>query len=149
MRCNHDCFNCIYEDCINDDVYREKSLYKYRSEQSKANNRAYQKKRRDEAKAKGLCIVCCKKPATNGSKCYECFLRQKRYDKRKNTGERAFWKENGLCYYCGKPTLKGKKVCIDHYKILLKNIEICNKSNNEKPSNKRGFGRYTGWKDEN
>lgn len=130
--CNHDCLNCIYDDCINDSVYSEKSLYRNRSEQAKENQRKLQKRKRDESKAKGLCVICRSKKATHGVKCYECYIRQKRYDKAKYNGKRQYWKENGLCFYCGAKTLPGKKVCQKHYDSLLKNIVKCNASKNTK-----------------
>lgn len=130
--CNHDCLHCIYEDCINDSVYSEKGLYRNRSEQNKENQRKIQKRRRDEAKAKGLCTVCRSKKATHGVKCYECYIRQKRYDKAKYDGRRQYWIENGLCYYCGAKVLPGKKVCQEHYDTLLRNIAVCNASKNTK-----------------
>lgn len=139
-KCNHDCFNCIYDDCINDSVYSEKSLYRNRSEQNKENQRKIQKRRRAEAKEKGLCIVCMSKKATCGTKCHECYICQKRYDKAKYDGRRQYWKENGLCYQCGAEPLPGKKVCKKHYDILLKNIAVCNAS--EKTKNAQvNFGR--------
>lgn len=31
MKCNHDCFNCIYEDCINDTLLKtEREIQDYR-----------------------------------------------------------------------------------------------------------------------
>lgn len=141
IKCNHDCLNCIYEDCINDNIYRDSSLYKNRSEQAKANQRAYQKRARDEAKEKGLCIICRKEKATHGSKCKKCYLRQKRYDRKKNKGLREYWLENGLCYFCGAKCIEGKKVCEKHYKPLKQNIDICNQSEPTKKSQKR----FTQW----
>lgn len=138
--CNHDCLNCIYDDCINDSVYSEKSLYRNRSEQAKENQRKLQKKKRDEAKANGLCMVCRSKKATHGVKCYECFIRQKSHDRSKYDGQRQYWKENGLCYQCGAEPLPGKKVCKKHYDILLKNIAVCNASEKTKKS-QEDFGR--------
>lgn len=125
--CDRDCFNCKFDDCIADiRVYSEKSLYKNRSPQAQANQRALAKKKRDEAKANGLCMVCRKRKATHGSKCYECYLRQKKYDKAKYHGRREFWREKGLCYFCGNNCIEGKKVCEKHYKFLFSNITKIN-----------------------
>ena len=112
--------------------YSEKSLYRNRSEQNKENQRELQKRKRVEAKAKGLCPVCRSKKATHGVKCYECYIRQKRHDKAKYDGRRKHWKDNGLCVLCGAETLPGKKVCQKHYNSLLKNIAVCNASENTK-----------------
>ena len=146
VKCNHDCFNCIYDDCINDYVYPENQLYKYRTENWKNHQKAYQKKKRDEARAKGFCIVCRKRKATKGSKCLECYLRQKRFDRAKYDGKRELWRDNGLCYYCGKKPVDGKKVCRKHYDILLKNIKTCNDSENTKQSQKEFGEKYWGVK---
>ncbi len=136
VKCNHDCFNCIFPDCICDTFYSEKSLYKNRSEKAKAYQREYQKKKRQEAKEKGFCIICRQEIATRGTKCYECYIRQKRHDRAKCSGDREYWKENGLCYFCGQQPLVGKKVCEKHYKYLAKNIVLCNGSENTKKAQK-------------
>lgn len=135
--CDKDCFNCKYDDCINDSVYSEKSLYKNRSEEAKAADRARQKRRRDKAREAGLCIICQKKMAEYGSKCYECYIRQKRHDKKKCTGERERWRLDGLCYYCGQPVIKGRKVCEKHYEFLKENIKVCNESKKTKGAKER------------
>ena len=118
--CDMDCFNCKFPDCIKEDVYSEKGKYCNRSEEQKQKAREYAKKKRDEARAKGFCIVCRKVPATNGAKCHECYLRQKRHDKKKNTGKRQMRFELGLCYFCGAPPKKGFRVCEKHYSIYQK-----------------------------
>ena len=84
MGCDKDCLNCIKEYCT--DVYRESSRYCNRPEEQKQRQRDYQKRKREEAKANGLCIVCRKKPRLYGSKCYECYIRQKRHDRAKYDG---------------------------------------------------------------
>lgn len=136
--CDRDCFNCKCDDCIADiRVYSEKSLYKNRSPQAQANQRALAKKKRDEAKAQGLCMICRKKKATHGVKCYECYLRQKRYDRAKCDGRRQYWLEEGLCYFCGAPRMAGQKVCEKHYKILKDNIMKQNANPTEKMRKQR------------
>ena len=51
MKCNHDCFNCTYDDCINDrleysdfvddvELDRQKKLVKARSDRYRANHKA-------------------------------------------------------------------------------------------------------------
>lgn len=133
LKCNRDCFNCPYEDCVVEvKTYSEKSLYKNRSPEAQAYQRAYQKRKRDEARAKGMCIVCRQKEATHGAKCYECFLRQKRHDRAKRTGQRQEWIDNDLCYYCGQPRKPGQKVCEKHYKILCESVGRTNAVPSEK-----------------
>ncbi len=124
MGCNKDCLRCKKEYCTN--VYRESSRYCYRSEAQKQYQRNYQKRRREEAKANGLCIVCRKKPCRYGSKCYECYIRQKRHDRAKYDGSRERWKEVGKCYFCGNDVIPGKKVCARHYEVCVRNIKNCN-----------------------
>lgn len=135
MGCNKDCANCQKEYCT--DVYREGSRYCNRSEQAKQKQKAYQKQKRDEAREKGFCIICRKKPKVYGSKCYECYIRQKRYDQRKNTGARKFWQEQGKCYFCGGEVVPNKKVCSKHYIACSKNIEICNSHPNTLEAKRR------------
>ena len=144
--CNRDCFNCKFDDCIADiRVYSEKSLYKNRSPQAQANQRALAKKKRDEAKAQGICVICKKKKATRGVKCYECWLRQKRYDRAKYNGKRQYWIDENLCYFCGAPRMAGQKVCEKHYKILNDNIMKQNASPTEKmKKQRREF--YSAWR---
>lgn len=139
VKCNKDCFNCQYKDCINDDIYRVcKSPEAI--EHRKHYQRMHAKRKREEAKTKGVCIVCQKKKSSHGSKCYECYIRQKRYDRNKYNSEREIWRQKGLCYFCGKQPMEGKKTCEIHYNILLKNIKKCNESENTKKA-QADFGR--------
>ena len=139
--CNMDCFNCKFDDCIKNDVYSESSRYCNRSEEYKQYQREYQKKKRDEAREKGYCIVCLKRPATNGAKCLECYLRQKRYDKSKCDGRRQMWIEEGRCYFCGGEVKEGKKVCEKHYRVLFENT----KKVNDLPQTKEAQKIFTSW----
>lgn len=133
--CDKDCINCQKEYCT--DVYREGSRYCNRSESAKQYQKDYQKRKRDEAKAKGLCIVCRKRKATHGTKCLDCYVRQKRYDFAKYDGRRQRWKEEGKCYFCGAIPLPGKQVCPKHYDILCRNIEKANASEKTKETRRR------------
>ena len=126
--CDKDCINCQKEYCTN--VYRESSRYCNRSEEAKQYQREYQKKKRQEAKGKGLCIICRKKKANHGSKCLECYLRQKRHDRAKYDGKRQHWMENGLCYMCGEQVIKGKHLCQKHYQIAKNNAIYLNSHEN-------------------
>lgn len=136
MKCNKDCLNCTLEDCINDRVYPEKSRYKNRPEEQKEYQKRYTRIRYWEAKEKGLCTVCKKRKAKYGTKCYECYIRQKKYDKAKYDGIREKWKESGLCYFCGSEVLPGKQVCKKHYQKLCRNIKKCNEHENTKKARK-------------
>lgn len=131
MKCNHDCFNCPFPDCVNN--YVDTRRYSDRSEVYKAYDRARQKARREAAKAAGLCIICQKRPAAQGAKCLDCYLRQKRYDRAKWTRtDREEWKAAERCYFCGAERLPGQKVCRRHYRILTANITICQQANRER-----------------
>lgn len=146
IKCNRDCFNCIYDDCVVDfPTYSEKSLYKNRSFAAQEYQKLYAKKKRDEARAKGLCLICRKKKATHGSKCYECYLRQKRHDKAKYDGRREYWREEGLCYFCGDPCMEGQKTCEKHYQILKENIGKTNANPTEKMKKQRK--RFNVWRE--
>lgn len=133
--CDEDCDACPWEGCKK--VYRESSRYRFRSEEAKARQKELQKRKRNEAREKGYCIICRKRPATNGAKCYECYIRQKRYDQAKYDGRRMLWKANGLCYMCGKPTLPNKRLCLAHYDVARQNAERLNAHPNTAESRRR------------
>jgi len=53
MICNFDCFNCQYDDCINDCTERQKSLYLYNhSDKGKARAERYNKSDKGKARYK-------------------------------------------------------------------------------------------------
>lgn len=124
--CDMDCFNCKFDDCKNEQTYSERSRYKYRSEEYKQKDRELKKRKYYKAKEEGLCVVCQKKPQKHGTKCYECWIRQQRFDQKKNLGIREYRKNNNLCYFCGGEPLADKKVCEKHYKIYAENAKKCN-----------------------
>ncbi len=126
--CDMDCFNCKFDDCIKDDVYRETSRYCNLTEHCKRYENEYGKKRRAEAKQKNYCVRCLKRPATHGSQCYECYIRGKSYYQKHKPNTRILWREEGKCYFCGNEVIKGKKVCEKHYLILCNNAEKAHKS---------------------
>ncbi len=98
------------------------------------------KKRREEKKKTGICVYCSRQ-ATHGIYCYECFLKTRKSQRKlaenrlKQRHEKGLvrekWKENGLCYLCGYPTLPGLKVCEHHYDVLKKAGEKGHQSMNE------------------
>lgn len=134
MACDGRCLECKLPDCNEKRrVYSEKSRYKFRSEEARQHQKDLQKKRRAKAKENGLCIVCTKKKATHGTKCYECYIRQKRLDKKyHNQGKRDLWKEEGRCYFCGKPAVSGKGTCTLHLLKLRDNAKRLNTSTETK-----------------
>ena len=52
MKCNMDCFNCIFPDCVNDKVYPESNLYKNRPEEQKQYQKEYARKKDKKQKKK-------------------------------------------------------------------------------------------------
>lgn len=130
MQCKmSDCFKCPYDDCINDHV---RIFTPEQLKRKKEYMREHKKKRRDEARANGICTECFKKEATHGVLCYECWLRQRKYDRtrmEKHHGKKEFWRENGLCYLCGNPLMEGHKVCEKHYKMRMENFRKCREKN--------------------
>lgn len=91
-RCNRDCFNCPYEDCIL--VERERK--------PRSMDWYY------KAKAEGICVKCLKRKAEPGvTTCAEC---------RKNDSESAVKlyhsrARSGRCTNCGKPSVYGLAEC--------------------------------------
>ncbi len=99
------------------------------------------KKKRADAKAKGLCVVCQKKPANRGVHCYECWLRQKRNYRKRRSNKRELWKEEGKCYFCGRDPIEGKKVCEFHYPGLKAKADYMHSL----PQTKESQRRFTQW----
>ena len=119
MKCNKDCFNCPYPDCINDYVkindpeYQKRYYEEHRSQELE--RKIQQRKKR---KAKGLCTTCGKRPLTEGSKahCVECLIklreRSLKRNRRQNMTSKALFDGIDLCKKCGKdkPVI-GYKLC--------------------------------------
>lgn len=117
-KCDMDCINCKFEDCINDYVKK-----KYpKSEEYKKRQNEYQKKygkaKYEKAKEQGICVKCFKAKAEFGVLCYECKIKQRR--KQSGLSKRELYKINGLCCTCGRPRKEGFKVCERCYQICLK-----------------------------
>lgn len=123
--CDMDCFNCPYPDCINNSPsYSEKSLYKNRSEESKRQQREYNRQRSAMLKAAGLCTCCGQRPAWDGHReCMECYLRHSRRAKeryaergRQRQDAKAAKIAAGVCIRleCERPAVPGKRLCQEH-----------------------------------
>lgn len=53
MICNFDCFNCTYNDCVNDCTVRQETLYKYnQSDKGKVRAKKYEQSDKGKARAK-------------------------------------------------------------------------------------------------
>lgn len=125
--CDMDCFNCSYEDCINDHIRIRRPL----TEEEKESERQKRRDRYKIYKESGRCVDCGKPfDAKHGKQqnyrlwCYECAIKRKRIGRaRMNKGVREYRRENELCYYCGAERVEGHKVCEKHLKTLVKSVE--------------------------
>ena len=139
--CDMDCFNCKFDDCIKDDVYKETSRYCNTTEHCRKYNRDYHKKRREEAKQKNYCSRCFKRPATHGTYCYDCYLYSKRYYESHKSIKRQLWQDAGKCYVCGDKVKDGFKLCEKHYKTVCKNLDCPECKENIEKLKKRWYQR--------
>lgn len=131
--CDMDCFNCKFDDCINDYV---RPLHVIKTEKEREAGRQYRKERYARLKAEKICVDCGKNPAcTDSVRCYECRIKHIRYERtqyfEKHQNSRETFRETG-CYFCGEKRVKGKKVCQKHLKICRKNAENARNSKNFK-----------------
>lgn len=145
MKCNMKCFECIYDDCVNDYVKPE-----YKRPPDQMRKRAdYQKKLRAQRKEAGLCTRCGKREATRGILCIDCYTKDKRYKHERNyTGIVEFWKNNNLCTKCGAQRAPGHKLCERHLKIAQDGIAHARefiKNDKFKAENKVHFARRDAW----
>lgn len=69
-----------------------------------------QKDTNSKRKNSGMCVTCGKNNATQGVKCYDCYLSYKENLQRKKS-ERL---SSGLCAYCDEVRV-GVKLCLKHY----------------------------------
>lgn len=123
--CDKDCFNCKYDTCIND-TFSYYKPYSELSEEQKEYKRAYQRKLRDKARETGMCMTCYKRPATQGTRCYECYVKMRRYAEAVVAERHALdiigkRRDAGLCCQCGSPPTPGQKLCEKHYQIAIQN----------------------------
>lgn len=112
----------------------------YRDKQIKAITDR-RRERRKERLAKGLCSECGKYPHLLGvQRCAICTdkRKKKRHDYKPKT-TRKEWVENNLCFLCGKPNLKGYKVCQYHHDLYMVNNSHSAKNHKWKEDNKLVF----------
>ncbi len=127
---------------------REVEMTRERRRERCRENRAYYTSR-------GICGKCGKRPVEPGRlKCFECLqkdveahkrmMSRKTEEERKNIAEKkkeskrrltAFRQKNGLCTQCGRPTVQGKRLCIDH--LVKKRREKDKRYNNDIPREMR------------
>lgn len=109
MKCNKDCFNCVYPDCIYEEPLRQPL-----SEEQRQRHNQYQREIYCKRKKRGVCVKCGRNSTVAGTvHCDECRMKRRKYDRKyrlKKRGDenrtmplRDIWKESGLCYRCGSP----------------------------------------------
>ena len=81
----------------------------------------YQRQRRAELKAKGLCVACGATPPEKGTMCEECKAHKKagrNLNKAREYSARARKKRKalGICSLCPEPAVKGQVLCERHRK---------------------------------
>jgi len=110
------CVNCHHNpaepgktlclECLMDKRARDRE--RVRSRESLDLHKAYCARRREKARAAGLCIMCCKRSAAPGKSCCEHCLalsRERQRSKRAQAGlnQRSLMGKDGTCYFCGNP----------------------------------------------
>jgi predicted amidophosphoribosyltransferase len=113
------CANCLAADAER----HLQSYYGMTDKQRAAFNAAKlqaEQKRKELRRTAGICTRCGKFKANQGrTMCGICLAKHARYeqDRRIRAGRRTLEDRNvpGVCYFCGKPAIKGKKVCEDCY----------------------------------
>lgn len=119
--CDMDCFNCKYDDCINDNVTE---CYADLPFEEKEKIQKRNRTRYHELKERGICVKCGKLPAKEGiTLCESCAHKRSKREKRKRAenqqiSKRDLWREQRKCYFCGGECVQGKKVCTKHYEML-------------------------------
>ena len=124
------CPDCLYKS-NEASIKRNRQTYSIQKEKIKTKKKEKYRKRKEA----GLCVRCGKLVYKKYAMCYECLIKDRRkverYRKKKREESGIFYDdyrqyrlENGLCYFCGKPVVEGKKVCEVHYK---QNVEKINK----------------------
>ncbi len=141
--CDMDCFNCKYEDCINDYVPVPHKISKEQQEK-------YNKRGRDlyhQRIENGYCGRCGKPLYLPHSHCYcyECYIKmQRKYalSREKNAALKEYRRANGLCEFCDEPHLPNKKCCQRHYDAKINNLVKANLKNKENTTHGHYWSKY-------
>jgi hypothetical protein len=95
----------------------------------KAKSRAKTMRRYYRLKLEGICTRCGKRKAQEGIIfCIDCRIKKNRQDRERNQTKRnctipqSHRTEYGLCYFCGKNAVPGKKTCESCLERLRKNM---------------------------
>ena len=125
--------------CMEKQQNRDRARYHQLSaEEKKAKNimsRENKKKRYYRRKAEGICVSCGKKKATNGLRCLECYVKQKKSDHRraqqkkieKGGDPRDIRTQKGLCRFCEEPAVPGQRLCEKHYQGAVESMRNARK----------------------
>ena len=102
----------------------EKSAKK-RAALDKQKYNEYQRSRKHKLLEKGICPKCGKRKIDIGYKsCSYCRAKNTAYNKqlyqKKHAKNITGKTEKGLCYFCDKPVIPGKKVCEEHWKKCIR-----------------------------
>lgn len=117
-KCDLNCLNCIYEDCINDHIPASRPEYGAQYYQAhKEEVRARKKKQYNERKAAGICVSCGKRKAVKGRvRCLDCQQKARRQDtagrRRRGMLPKDHFDGVDWCRLCGKEKpVEGKQLC--------------------------------------
>lgn len=103
------------------------------------------KRRQQERKKSGLCIICGKRPPRpNRVMCQQCAdnIGQEKYVEKKNMRRKKLvdsWIASGLCRTCGKQVAPGRKFCKKHLESARERARI-----NQNTNKKNGLCPYCG-----
>ena len=120
MKCNMDCFNCPYDDCINDGYYNYYNAEKQKiyREEHKEEIKQWKQNLYNERKTAGICTRCGKRPIAKNStsRCIDCLLEDRRRmnNKRRKKGvnSRDTFDGKDYCIRCGRnKPVEGYKMC--------------------------------------
>lgn len=109
-----------------------------RGAESIQRHKEYSKKRREENRKNGICVVCGTRKAKEGySSCERCLYkhRERSAKKRREQGipSRDLMGKDGTCYFCGKPVNEHEKTC-DHCYERCKNQMLYARSKKKGPN---------------
>lgn len=106
------------DECADEDLERRHKRLALMSDEEKEalkeKNKAYLKKRYAKRRENGLCATCGKPVYKNYSRCYECYLREKRVNREIWNRTKKGYAEIGKCRICGKDVVPGYKHCKEH-----------------------------------
>jgi len=124
-RAHNICPRCKQNDAIPGQVLCPECAEKARKYRTAHRDRenARKRERRAQRKEQGLCM--CGKPARPGrTKCLECFLRDRRTTKRKETKPIWLRREQGICLRCDEKAVEGRTLCAHHLELARQSVKV-------------------------